>query len=178
MEFSLARTPLDLLLQLRLTLFICLIFNFISLLNRSCINLMFPCTKRSLTQSKEASFSCTFLSCPASLAQFLPSWLTPYSIYYRTLTQIFTRDCARFLTRIATRNFTRVGTRVVPKCFARSFTRVLPGHVPDRVNPALLVCLSGQVKSYPIVYPALPDFLTRPGNLLLALPEALPTPAL
>jgi hypothetical protein len=35
-----------------LTLFIWLSFNFISLLNRSCTNLMFPCTNRSLTRNK------------------------------------------------------------------------------------------------------------------------------
>jgi hypothetical protein len=49
--------------------------------------------------------------------------------------------------------------------------------LPDRVlglNRGLL----GQVTFYPIPYPALPNFLTRPGNLLLALPEALPTPTL
>jgi hypothetical protein len=77
-----ARTPLDFLLQPGLTLFIWLGFNFISLLDRSCINLMFPCTKRSLTQSEEVSLSCTFLSCPASLPEFLPSRVTPYPDAY------------------------------------------------------------------------------------------------
>jgi hypothetical protein len=56
----LPRTALDLLLQLGLTLFIWLRFNFISYLNQSCINLMFLCTKRSLTWSKEVSLSRTF----------------------------------------------------------------------------------------------------------------------
>jgi hypothetical protein len=70
------------LLQLGLTLLSWLRFNFISLLNRSRINLMFPCTKRSLTRSKEVPLPCTFLSCPASLLESLPSRVTPYLISY------------------------------------------------------------------------------------------------
>jgi hypothetical protein len=82
LEFSLAQTPLDHLLQLGLTLSIWLRFNFISLLNRSCINLMFPCTKWYVTQSKEVSLSCTFWSYPASLPEFFPGQVTPYPISY------------------------------------------------------------------------------------------------
>jgi hypothetical protein len=80
----------------------------------------------------------------------------------------------------------------MPESVTQSFTRVLPGHVPDRVHLALPERLSGRVKSYPIAYlalpgrvtfypityPALPNFLTRLGNFLLALLEALPTPTL
>jgi hypothetical protein len=43
---------------------------------------MFLCTKRSLTRSKEVSLSRTFLSCPASLPEFLPGPVTPYLISY------------------------------------------------------------------------------------------------
>jgi hypothetical protein len=82
-----------------------------------------------------------------------------------------------------------VATRVVPEHVTQSFTRVLPGHVPDWVNPALPERLPDRVTSltrglpdrvtfYPIAYPALPDFLTRSSNFLLALPEALPMPTL
>jgi hypothetical protein len=66
----------------RIDLFIWLRINFISLLNRSCINMMFPCIKRSLTQTKEVSLSCMFLSCSAPLPEFLPSRVTPYPISY------------------------------------------------------------------------------------------------
>jgi hypothetical protein len=65
--------------------FIWLRFNFISLLNGSCRNLMFPCTKRSLTQSKEVSLSCMFLSCLTFLPESLPGPVTPYPILPRRL---------------------------------------------------------------------------------------------
>jgi hypothetical protein len=54
----------------------------------------------------------------------------------------------------------------LPECVTRSFSRVLPGHVPNRVNPALPESLPGRVKSCPITYPVLLDFLTRPGKFL------------
>jgi hypothetical protein len=146
-------TPLDLLLQLGLTLLIRLGFNFISLLNRSCINLMFLCTKRSLTRSKEVSSSCTFLSCPASLPESLPGRVTPYPISYpNAYPDSYPRLCLiPYPSRYPEPYLSHYPSRT------RSFSRVLPRHVPDRVNPALPECLLGRVKSYPITYPALPE---------------------
>jgi hypothetical protein len=44
---------------------------------------MFPCTKMSLTWSKEVSLSsCTFWSCPTSLPKFSLGRVTPYPISY------------------------------------------------------------------------------------------------
>jgi hypothetical protein len=168
LEFSLVRTPLDLLLQPVLTLFIWLRFNFISLLDRSCINLMFPCTKRCLTWSKEVS-----LSCPASLPKFLLGRATPYPISFPdAYPDSYPRLCSipypssypeLYLSHYPSRTqacYPELYPSRYPSHTERvtqSFTRVLPGHVPDWANPALPERLLGQVKSYPITYPALPE---------------------
>jgi hypothetical protein len=82
MEFSLAQTPSNLLLQLGLTLFIWLRFNFISLLNRSCINMMFLCTKKSLTRTQRSLPVLHVFVLPDLLTQVLPGQVTPYLISY------------------------------------------------------------------------------------------------
>jgi hypothetical protein len=64
---------------------------------------------------------------------------------------------------------TRTRTRPGYPGLTRALTwpgKILLNHVPDRIT------------FDPITYPALSDFLTRPGNFLLALPEALLTPTL
>jgi hypothetical protein len=82
MEFPLAQTPLDLLPRHDLTLSIWLGSNFISLLNRSCVNLMFLCRKRYLTWSKKVPLSCTLFVVPGLLTRVLPDRVTPYPISY------------------------------------------------------------------------------------------------
>jgi hypothetical protein len=151
LEFSLSRTPLDPLLQLGLTLLICLGFNFISLLNWSRINLMFPCTKMSLTRSKQVPLPCMFLSCPTSLPESLPGRVTPYPISYPDASpDSYPRLCLiPYPSRYPEPHPSRYPSRTW------SFSRVLTGHVPDRVNPTLPERLPGRVKSYPIVYPTL-----------------------
>jgi hypothetical protein len=93
---------------------------------------MFPCTKRSLTRSKEVP-----LSCPTSLPESLPGQVTPYPISYPDV-------------------YLDSYLRLCP-IRAWSFSRVLPGHVPNRVNLALSERLPSQVKSYPIMDRALPE---------------------
>jgi hypothetical protein len=142
---------------------------FISLLNWSCINLMFLCTKRSLTQSKEVSLSYTFLSYPASLPEFLPGCLPgflpeividslPESLpesYLSVLPESYPRLCpipypSRYLEPYPSSYLSCTWV-----CYPKLY-RVLPGHVPDRVNPSLPRRLPDRVKSYTITYPALP----------------------
>jgi hypothetical protein len=141
------------LFQLGLTLLIWLGFNFVSLLNWSRINLMFPCTQRSLTRCKEVPLSCTLLSCLASLPESLPGRVTPYPISYPyAYPDSYPRFCLiHYPSRYPEPHPSRYPSRT------QSFSRVLPGHVPDRVNPALPQRLPSRVKSYPIVYPALPE---------------------
>jgi hypothetical protein len=146
----------------------------------------------SLTRSKEVSLSCTFLSCPTSLPEFLPSQVTPYPDafpdFYPRLCLIpypshypepypsrypsYARECYSELYPSPTWTCTRSGS----PCLTRALIR--PGKILPDCVPGLTRSLPGRVTFYPITYPALPNFLTRLGNLLLALPEALPTPTL
>jgi hypothetical protein len=122
-----------------------------SLLNQSCIKLMSPCTKRSLTWSKEVSLPCTFLPCPASLPESLLGRVTPYLISYPdAYLDSYPRLCPiPYLSHYPKPYPNRYLSHT------RSFFWVLPGHVLDRVNPALPKCLPGWEKSYPITYLAL-----------------------
>jgi hypothetical protein len=108
-----------------------------------------PVYKRSLTRSKEVPLRCMFLSCPAPLPESLPGRVTPYPISYpNAYPGSYPRLCPiPYLSRYPVPHPSRT----------RSFSRVLPGHVPDRVNPALPERLLSRVKSYPIMYPALPE---------------------
>jgi hypothetical protein len=85
-----------------------------------------------------------FLSCLASSPESLPGRVTPYPISYPdTYPDSYPRLCLiPYLSRYPSHT--------------RSFSRVLPGHELDRVNPALPERLPDRVKSYLIVYPALP----------------------
>jgi hypothetical protein len=143
LEFSFARTPFDLFLQPGLTLFIWLRFNFVSLLDPSCINLMFPCTKRSLTRSKEVYLSCTFLSCSASLREILPDWVTPCLIsfldaYLDSYPRLY---LIPYSSRYPKRNLSRY-LSVLPRALTKPYPSMLPKAFPE----------------------SLPDCLTRPGN--------------
>jgi hypothetical protein len=113
---------------------------------------MFLCTKRSLTRSKELSLSQTFLSCLASLPESLSGRVTPYPISYPDA-------YLDFYSRLCPSPYPSHYLEPYLSCYL-SRTRVLPEHVPDRVNTALPEHLLGRVKSYPITYPTLPDFLT------------------
>jgi hypothetical protein len=122
-------------------------------LNRSRMNLVFPCTKRSLTWSKKVPLPCTFLSCLASIPVSLPGRVTPYPISYPdTYLDSYPRLC---LIPYPSRYPEPHPSHYLSHTW--SFSRVLPGHIPDRVNPALPERLPNRVKSYPIVYPALPE---------------------
>jgi hypothetical protein len=72
---------------------------------------------------------------------------------------IFVLPCllTRVLTRFLIQTLTRILTRDCYLSRTWNFSRVLPRHIPNWVNPALPEHLSGQVKSYPIVYPTLPE---------------------
>jgi hypothetical protein len=129
--------PLDLLHQLGLTLFIWLGFNFISLLNQSCINLMFPCTKRSLTRSKEGSSSCTFFVLPDHL------------------TRVFTRSgnsLPDFLPGHIPGFFPEIVPDSLPESLPETLFELLPESYPSVLPGAL-------PESYPNTYPIR---LTRP----------------
>jgi hypothetical protein len=151
----------------------------------------------SLTRSQEVSLFCTFLSCPTSLPEFLLGRVTPYPISYSNIypdsyprlclipylschlepypshTQACypelypsrTRACYPELYPSPTRTRTRSGYPGLTRALTWP-GKILLNHVPGRIT------------FDPITYPALSDFLTRPGNFLLALPEALPMPTL
>jgi hypothetical protein len=132
-----------------------------SLLNWSRINLMFPCTKRYLTGSKEVPLPCTFLSCPASLPDFLPGHLLGL------LPEIVPDSLPELLPRTSPESLPDLYPELFPSP-TRTHTRL--------GKPGLTRVLTQLSNFYPIMYSTFPNFLTRSGNFLLTLPEALPMP--
>jgi hypothetical protein len=166
LEFSLARSPLDLLLQPGLTLFIWLGFNFVSLLDQSCINLIFLCTKMSLTWSNEVSLSCTFLSCPVSLPEFLPSWVTPCPIYFlRAYPDSYLRLCPiPYLSCYPKPNLSCYlsHTRACyPKLYPSRYLSRTRACYPELYPSRYLIALPGRVTPYRLC----PRTFTQAGNL-------------
>jgi hypothetical protein len=99
---------------------------------------------------------------------YLSRYLSRTRACYPELYPIHSRPCYPELYPSPT------GTRTISGQPGLTQTLTRSGKIlPDRV-PSLTRGLLGRVTFNPITYTVLPNFLTQPGNFLLALPKALP----
>jgi hypothetical protein len=162
LEFSLAQTLLDLLLQLGLTIFIWLGFNFISLLPQSCINLMLQCTKVLICKAKKSP--CLLHFCLArppdpsftrssnSLLDFLPGRLPKYlpEIVPDSLPESYPSVFPRFLPEIELNSLLDSLSGTLPESVPESYPSVLPGALPESYPDTYPI---GLTRAYPSTYP-------------------------
>jgi hypothetical protein len=113
------------------------------LLNRSCINLMFLYTKRSLTRSKEVFLSCTFLSCPTSLPKFF-NWSS------NSLLDFLPRRLPGFLPEIVSDSLPESLPVTLLELLPESYPSVLLGALPESYPDMYPI---GLIQPYPSAYP-------------------------